>query len=127
MFTIKNVTMNQGLDGSLTINEVKEILIHIYAYDGFSRSLNGINAFMSVPDDRKARGITDKSGRGLVQFDGMPVQKMTPGDVVWISANVRHWHGAAPGSPVSHIAISESWDDSAVKWIEHVTDEQYNK
>lgn len=321
------VALNQGLDAGLTINEIKEILVHIYAYSGFPRSLNGINAFMTVLDDRKAKGITDKSGReaspvpsgfdkfaygnkvrnslvgadmskpksgyqvfvpvidrflvehlfadiffrdvlthqerelvtistlaamtgteaqlkthlkiakttgyseaqlydlitvlknnvgsdlaeraaavlgeiqgnpnplqsmkavkvikktapvkgspdnftgnvtveslfaserpdsyrggivnfkagsrtawhthpygqtlivisgrGLVQSEGESVQKIMPGDVVWIPANERHWHGAAPDSPMSHVAISEPGNGSTVKWMEHVTDEQY--
>ena len=56
--------LNQGLDKGLTINEVKEILIHTYAYAGFPRSLNGINAFMSVVEERKTQGREDTIGRG---------------------------------------------------------------
>ena len=55
--------LNQGLDKGLTINEVKEILIHTYAYAGFPRSLNGINAFMSVVEERKIQGREDTIGR----------------------------------------------------------------
>jgi quercetin dioxygenase-like cupin family protein/alkylhydroperoxidase/carboxymuconolactone decarboxylase family protein YurZ len=55
--------LNQGLDAGLTVNEIKEVLVHIYAYAGFPRALNAINAFKSVMDDRKARGIKDKTGR----------------------------------------------------------------
>lgn len=55
--------LNQGLDKGLSINEVKEILIHIYAYAGFPRSLNGINAFMSVVEERKTQGREDTIGR----------------------------------------------------------------
>lgn len=65
------------------------------------------------------------SGRGLVQSEGEPVQEILPGDVVWIPANERHWHGAAPDSPMSHVAISEPRNGSTVKWMEHVNDEQY--
>ncbi len=323
------IALNQGLNDGLTINEIKEILVHIYAYAGFPRSLNGINAFMTVLDERKAKGIKDKSGKeashvpagfdkftygnkvrnnlvgtdmskpkggyqvfvpaidrflvehlfadiffrdvlthqerelvtistlaamtgteaqlkshlkiaintgysesqlkeyiiilknnvgadtaeraaivlgelqgstytaagmqavkvikkaepvkassdyftgnvtvesifaseipnsysggvvnfksgsrtawhthpygqtlivitghGLVQSEGEPVQKIMPGDVVWIPANKRHWHGAAPDSDMSHVAISEPGNGSTVKWMEHVSDEQYNK
>lgn len=55
--------LNEGLSAGLTVNEVKEILIHTYAYAGFPRALNGINAFMSVLEDRKARGIDDEVGK----------------------------------------------------------------
>ena len=67
------------------------------------------------------------SGRGRVQSDGGPVHDILPGDVVWIPANVRHWHGAVPNSPMSHVAISTPRNGSTVKWMEHVSDEQYRK
>lgn len=53
---------NQGLDAGLTVNEIREVLIQMYAYTGFPRSLNGINAFIEVLDERKAQGITDTIG-----------------------------------------------------------------
>lgn len=56
------VALNEGLDAGLTVNEIKETLIQMYAYCGFPRSLNGIFAFMSVLDARKARGIEDEQG-----------------------------------------------------------------
>ena len=48
--------LNEGLDSGLTVNEIKEILVHIYAYAGFPRSLNGINAFMGVMEERRTEG-----------------------------------------------------------------------
>ena len=61
-----NNELNTGLDSGLTINEVKEILVQLYAYCGFPRSLNAINTFMTVLDERKAKGITDKNGKKIV-------------------------------------------------------------
>ncbi len=55
--------LNKGLDAGLTINEIKEELVQLYAYCGFPRSLNGINAFITVLEDRKAKGISDIEGR----------------------------------------------------------------
>jgi 4-carboxymuconolactone decarboxylase len=55
--------LNAGLDAGLTVNEIKEILVQLYAYCGFPRSLNGISTFMAVLDERKAKGITDKQGK----------------------------------------------------------------
>jgi 4-carboxymuconolactone decarboxylase len=55
--------LNTGLDAGLTINEIKEILVQLYAYCGFPRSLNGINTFMTVLEERKAKGITDPEGK----------------------------------------------------------------
>src|SRR5512137_2248230 len=55
--------LNEGLDAGLTVNEIKEILVHLYAYAGFPRSLNGISTFMAVMDERQAKGIQDELGR----------------------------------------------------------------
>jgi 4-carboxymuconolactone decarboxylase len=45
--------LRDGLDAGLTVNEIKEILVHLYAYTGFPRSLNGIHTFMAVLDERQ--------------------------------------------------------------------------
>jgi 4-carboxymuconolactone decarboxylase len=55
--------LHDGLDAGLTVNEIKEILVHLYAYAGFPRSLNGINTFMAVIDERQAQGIEDEPGK----------------------------------------------------------------
>jgi 4-carboxymuconolactone decarboxylase len=60
--SLKNA-LGAGLDSGLTINEIKEVLVHLYAYTGFPRSLQGINTFLAVLNDRKAKGITDKPGK----------------------------------------------------------------
>ena len=65
------------------------------------------------------------SGVGRVQTEGEAVQEIRPGDVVWIPPGERHWHGAAPTTAMTHLAIQESLDGKAVEWMEHVTDAQY--
>ncbi len=55
--------LNEGLDAGLTVNEAKEVLVHLYAYCGFPRSLQGINTLIAVLEARKAKGMTDKVGR----------------------------------------------------------------
>lgn len=55
--------LSEGLDAGLTVNEIKEVLVQLYAYAGFPRSLNAIGAFMAVLDERKGKGITDAEGR----------------------------------------------------------------
>jgi alkylhydroperoxidase/carboxymuconolactone decarboxylase family protein YurZ len=55
--------LNEGLDAGMTVNEVKEVLVQMYAYAGFPRSLGGIWAFMGVMDERKAKGIKDEEGK----------------------------------------------------------------
>jgi 4-carboxymuconolactone decarboxylase len=54
--------LNAGLDNGLTINQIKEVIVHLYAYCGFPRSIRGLQTFMGVLDERKARGINDKAG-----------------------------------------------------------------
>jgi quercetin dioxygenase-like cupin family protein len=67
--------------------------------------------------------VTD--GVGWVQQWGGPVQVIRKGDVVWIPAGVKHWHGATPTTTMTHIAFQEQLDNRAVDWLEKVTDEQY--
>ena len=55
--------LNEGLDAGLTMNEIKEVLVQMYAYAGFPRSLNGINTFMDVLEERRKRGIKDELGK----------------------------------------------------------------
>ncbi|WP_230389655.1 carboxymuconolactone decarboxylase family protein [Vibrio nitrifigilis] len=57
------ISLNQGLDAGLTVNEIKEILVQMYAYTGFPRSLNALGAFMSVVNERKEKGIKDEIGK----------------------------------------------------------------
>ncbi|MEH2077751.1 MAG: carboxymuconolactone decarboxylase family protein [Nostoc sp.] len=58
-----SAALNEGLDAGLTVNEIKEVLVQLYAYAGFPRSLNALNAFMSVLKAREAKGIKDAAGR----------------------------------------------------------------
>lgn len=60
------IQLNQGLDEGLTINEIKEALVQLYAYCGFPRSLNAINSFKTVLDDRKLKGINDIEGKKII-------------------------------------------------------------
>lgn len=66
------------------------------------------------------------SGVGLVQEWGKPVQVIRPGDVVWCPPGVKHWHGAASGTAMTHLAVTGTVDGKNVTWMEKVTDEQYN-
>jgi alkylhydroperoxidase/carboxymuconolactone decarboxylase family protein YurZ len=54
--------LNNGLDAGLTVNEIKEVLVHLYAYCGFPRSIRGLQTFMEVLNERKAKGINDVMG-----------------------------------------------------------------
>jgi len=54
--------LNTGLGAGLAVNETKEVLVHLYAYCGFPRSIRGLQTFMEVLNERKAKGIKDKLG-----------------------------------------------------------------
>jgi quercetin dioxygenase-like cupin family protein len=65
------------------------------------------------------------AGCGWVQCWGQPKEEVRPGDVVWLPAGIKHWHGATATTAMTHIAITEGLDGEVVRWMEHVTDEQY--
>lgn len=65
------------------------------------------------------------AGTGRVQRWGDPVDEIRQGDVVWIPPGQKHWHGAAPNSSMTHIAITEQVDGKTVDWMEKVSDAQY--
>ncbi len=67
------------------------------------------------------------SGLGRVQVKGQPPREIRPGDTVWIDAQELHWHGAAAGHNMVHLAIQEADEHGMdVVWQEHVTDEEYS-
>ena len=65
------------------------------------------------------------AGCGWAQREGGPIEEIHPGDVVSIAPGEKHWHGAAPTTAMTHIAIQEALDGKAVDWMEKVSDEQY--
>jgi quercetin dioxygenase-like cupin family protein len=65
------------------------------------------------------------AGAGRVQREGGPIESVHPGDVIWFPPGEKHWHGAAPTTAMTHIAIQEHLDGKVVDWLEHVSDEQY--
>ncbi len=62
--------LNTGLEAGLTVNEIKEALVHLYAYCGFPRSIRGLQTFIEVIDERKIKGINDDVGK-----DALPIDK----------------------------------------------------
>ncbi|BBP71526.1 cupin [Pseudomonas sp. Seg1] len=65
------------------------------------------------------------AGSGFVQEWGQPVRQIRPGDTVWIAPGAKHWHGAAPTTAMTHIAIAEVLDGNVVEWMEQVSETQY--
>jgi quercetin dioxygenase-like cupin family protein len=68
--------------------------------------------------------VTD--GTGLIQEWGKPVQRIKKGDVIWTPPGVKHWHGAAPTTSMTHTAIQEAVNGKNVDWMEKVSDQQYS-
>jgi len=67
------------------------------------------------------------AGSGLAQrWDG-PIEQIRPGDVVWFPPGEKHWHGAAPTTAMTHIAVQEQLNGSPVEWLEKVSDKQYQE
>ena len=67
------------------------------------------------------------AGSGWVQREGGLVEEIHAGDVIWFPPGEKHWHGAAPTTAMTHIAIQERLDGKVVDWMEHVSEEQYRK
>jgi 4-carboxymuconolactone decarboxylase len=65
------------------------------------------------------------AGSGRVQRWGDPIEEIRQGDVVWIPAGQKHWHGASPETAMTHVAIQESLEGKGVGWMEKVSDTQY--
>ena len=64
------------------------------------------------------------SGVGRIQVWGGPVREIKAGDTVWIPPGEKHWHGAAPTTAMTHIAIQEQFDGKTAEWLEKVRDHQ---
>jgi len=62
-----------------------------------------------------------------VQKLGEPVREIRAGDTVWIPPGEKHWHGAAPDHTMTHVAIQEAVNGSAVEWLEQVSEADYTK
>lgn len=65
------------------------------------------------------------AGCGRAQRWGGPIEEIRPGDVIWFPPGEKHWHGAAPTTAMTHIAVQEQLDGTTVNWMEKVSDEQY--
>lgn len=73
----------------------------------------------------KGQYLVVTAGAGLIQEWGQPVQQIHPGDTVWCPPGVKHWHGAAPTTAMTHLAVTGTVDGKNVNWMERVTDDQY--
>ncbi|KLT67085.1 cupin domain-containing protein [Pedobacter sp. BMA] len=66
------------------------------------------------------------SGTGYTQLKGEPIQVIHKGEVITCPPNVEHWHGASPGSGMTHLSLNPNADRGVVNWLRPVTDQEYN-
>jgi quercetin dioxygenase-like cupin family protein len=66
------------------------------------------------------------SGTGYTQQKGKPIQVIHKGEVITCPPNVEYWHGASPGSHMTHLSLNPNADKGVVKWLKPVTDQEYN-
>jgi quercetin dioxygenase-like cupin family protein len=64
-------------------------------------------------------------GVGRIQTKGGPIREIKAGDVVWIPAGEKHWHGGSPTTGMVHIAMQEALDGNTANWMEPVTHAEY--
>lgn len=108
------------------------VVVPLYAANNQMRSSGGSVTFQ--PGARSnwhvhpvGQVLIVTEGAGRTQEWGRPVREIKAGDIVVCPAGVKHWHGAAPGSTMTHISICEEKEPGkVVEWLEKVTDEQYN-
>src|SRR6059036_442159 len=86
-----------------------------------------IDPLFEAPEPARMRGANVAFGLGWAQRWGGPIEEIRSGDVVWFAPNEKHWHGATPTTAMTHIAIQEALNGKVVEWMEHVSDEQYQR
>lgn len=99
-----------------------------------SSEINASGAYVTFEPGARSAWHTHPAGQrlvvvagvGLTQEWGKPVQQIHPGDVIVCPPGVKHWHGAAPTTAMTHLAVSGTVDGKTVEWLEKVTDDQYN-
>lgn len=98
-------------------------------YRGEEPSRMRANTVRFTPDARTAwhshglgQTLDIVEGIALIGSRGGQIIEAHPGDVIWTPPGEEHWHGAAPGQFMTHIAL---WETDDVTWLEHVTDGDY--
>lgn len=122
----------QSVAGAETTFTGRVTVTPLFAANAFSNAGGGQVEF--TPGARTAwhthpagQTLIVTSGCGWVQQEGRERIEIRPGDVVWIPPSVKHWHGAADSSSMTHIAVTPAVEGQNVTWLEPVTDEQYRQ
>lgn len=137
--------LQNAKDHGVSQKEIAAVITHVGFYAGWPNAWAVFNLAKEVwnvdegdqPYEDEAMRAHAKSGggqilvcvggRGYYQEEGKPAVEMKPGDCINIPAEVKHWHGAAPDSWFSHLAIEVPGEELSNEWCEPVTDEEYGK
>ena len=118
----------------ITKEEIAEILTHADFYAGWPKAWAAFRMAKEVwaedteGADAKTGGgqiLIGVAGRGFYQEWGKEAVELLPGTVVHIPAGVKHWHGAAPDSWFSHLAVEVPGEALSNEWKEAINDEDY--
>lgn len=134
-FILRRETVSKQMDDSLLFPRGKEVTSEhytgrIFITPGIHKAGYDINHLIFEagshndwhihPDADQLMLVLD--GEGYYQEEGKPIQLVRKGDVVNTPANVKHWHGATPGSRLVHLSITDRTDKEHIRWMETVTD-----
>ncbi len=120
-----NTTFSQYFIGNSYLAPVssEQIPIHNVTFEPGCRN----NWHIHHAKDGGGQLLICVAGEGWYQEWGKPAQRLHPGDVVNIPANVKHWHGAAKDSWFAHLAIAVPGTETSNEWLEPINDTEYNK
>ncbi len=137
--------LQNAKDHGVSQKEIAAVITHVGFYAGWPKAWAVFNLAKEVwnvnegdlsYEDESMRAhaksgggqiLVCVGGRGYYQEEGKPAVEMKPGDCINIPAEVKHWHGAAPDSWFSHLAIEVPGEETSNEWCEPVTDEEYGK
>lgn len=134
----------EGHGGFFGLGEPNDAYAQYFIGKSYLKALNGPDDYLAIhnvtfePGCRNNWHIHHASkgggqvlicvdGEGWYQEEGKPAQRLRPGDVVEIPANVKHWHGAAVDCWFSHLAFEYPGEDCSNEWLEPVDNAQYNE
>lgn len=137
--------LQNAKDHGVSQKEIAAVITHVGFYAGWPKAWAVFNLAKEVwnvnegdlsYEDESMRAhaksgggqiLVCVGGRGYYQEEGKPAVEMKPGDCINIPAEVKHWHGAAPDSWFSHLAIEVPGEETSNEWCEPVTDAEYGK